>query len=117
LLSNRSKATHLRLVSLALDARLEDQPQLVEIGGGELVEEVAVCHPGVGHSWISLKVEHSKENPAVAFGDERHPGEPRASSVGHLPYTPVAGSLPCRRNIRWVVAFNARISIIGIVKA
>jgi excisionase family DNA binding protein len=49
--------------------------------------------------------------------DERHPGEPRASSVDHLPYTPVAGSLPCRRNIRWVVAFNARISIIGVVKA
>jgi hypothetical protein len=67
LLSNRSKATHLRLVSLALDARLEEQPQLVEIGGGELVEEVAVCHPGVGHSWIFLKVEHSKENPTVAF--------------------------------------------------
>jgi len=32
-----------------------------------LVEEFLVCHPGVGHSWISLKVEHSKENPTVAF--------------------------------------------------
>jgi len=32
-----------------------------------LVEQVLVCHPGVGHSWISLKVEHSKENPTVAF--------------------------------------------------
>ena len=26
-----------------------------------------VCHPGVGHSWISLNVDHSKENPTVAF--------------------------------------------------
>ena len=46
---------------------LEDQAQLVPVGRGQLVEEFLVCHPGVGHSWISLKVEHSKENPTVAF--------------------------------------------------
>jgi len=51
----------------ALNAVLEDQPQLVAIGEGQLVEEFLVCHPGAGHSWISLKVEHSKENPTVAF--------------------------------------------------
>src|SRR5207249_4191457 len=45
----------------------EDQLELIAIRHGELVEQVLIRHPGMGHSWVSLKGQISKENPTVAF--------------------------------------------------
>jgi hypothetical protein len=43
------------------------QLQLIAVSHGELVEQVLMRHPGMGHSWVSLKGQISKENPTVAF--------------------------------------------------
>ena len=38
-----------------LQPMLENQLQLIAVSHGEVVEEVLMRHPGVGHSWISLE--------------------------------------------------------------
>jgi hypothetical protein len=63
---------------------LQDRPQRVGVGSGQLVKQVGGWHAGGGHArLLGTWSETPKENPAVAFLVYSPPGEPATWPLHH----------------------------------